>query len=322
MEVHDKGITLTVGISKKVADIAVSMTFTFPNIAECCLKGLMCNCADGGNGVMNGSAEAALAYALFEAIRDKLISSPLELSKSRVSNISCRTIGGSLVIGWNCQGTGSSLRKTCGLAIGCLYPHKLFSKYSENYKFLSGKGGNKDEFIYCVKKMNEGIKNGVQLTAVGKINTDNNKLKDIMSVISNKLPALENLGSGVQPEYPKEKSENSAENFPFIKCSGITAAAVADYIRTNSGGMGVDVTNNGVVIYNHSWKSKQKQLSENRRIKDYVVKKYERLGDEFANLFAYFILTQGYANGDTAAKVIKGKQHANKLIELIKNALG
>jgi hypothetical protein len=102
----------------------------------------------------------------------------------------------------------------------------------------------------------------------------------------------------------------------------VAAAAVADYVRTNSGGMGVDVTNHGVVVYNHSWKSKQKQLSENRRIKDYVGKKYERLGGDFANVYAYFILTQGYANGDTAAKVIKSKQQAGKLTDLIKGALG
>ncbi len=322
MEVHDKNITLTVGVYKKSSDITVNMTIAFPGVAECCLKGLMYNCADGGKGAMKGSAEAALAFALFEAVRDKLVSSPLEMTKSRVSNIACHAIGGTISIGWNCQGTGSILRKTCGLAVGCLHPHKLFSKYSENYKFLSGKSGNKDEFAYCVKKMAEGIKNGVQLVAVGKINTDNSKLKDIMGVIAGKLPAAESLGAGTAPSYPEDKSEDDVKKYPVIKCSGVAAAAVAEYVRANSGGMGVEVTNVGVVVYNHSWNSKQKQLAENRRIKDFVEKKYVKVGTEFSNVFAYFILTQRDANANTAAKVIKGKQTPDKLAELIKGALG
>lgn len=321
MEVRNKNLSLVVGVSKRVPDIAVNITFSFPGVAECCLKGLLCNCAEGERELKNGSHNAALAYALFEAIRDKLVSSPLELSKSRVSNISCKTIGNSLSISWNCQGTGSSLRKTCGLAISCLYPHKLFSKYSENIKFLSGKGGNKDEFAYCVKRMAEGIKKGVQLTAVGKINTDDKKLKDILEVIAKKMPSQENIGSGKAPTFEKEKEKEEKEEYPHIKCSGITAAIVADYIRSNSGGMGVEVVNDGVIVYNMSWKSKQKQLSDSRRINDYIQKKYERLGAEFANLYAYFVLTQGYANGDTAAKIIKTKQSPAKLAGLIKDAL-
>ncbi len=320
MEVHNKGISLVVGVSKRVPDIAVNMTFAFPGIANCCLRGLACNCSNDSRELTNGSAEAALAYALFETVRDKLASSPLEISKSRVSNVSCHAIDGTFSISWNCQGTGSSLRKTCGLAVSCLHPHKLFSKYSENYKFLSGRGGSKDEFAYCVKKMVEGIKAGIQLVAVGKINTDEAKLKDIISVIAGKLPQAENLGAGTAPNYSKDALKT--KEFPSIKCSGVTAAALADYIRTNSGGMGVEVTNSGVVVYNHSWGSKQKQLSETRRIKDYVAKKYERLNEEFSNIFAYFTLTQGYANGNTAAKIIKNKQQASKLVDLIKGAIG
>jgi hypothetical protein len=318
MEVRNKNLSLVVGVSKKVPDIAVNMTFSFPGIAECCLKSLLCNCSEGGKPLMKGSAEAALSYALFETIRDKLVSSPLELSKSKVSNISCRSIGNSLSISWNCQGTGSSLRKTCGLAAGCLHPHKLFSKFSENIKFLSGKGGNKEEFMYCVKKMSENIKKGVQLVAVGKINVDDKKLKDIMGVISNKVPDMENLGSGTAPSFA---SAEESEEYPLIKCSGVAAASVADYIRSNSGGMGVEVVNNGVIVYNMSWESKRKQLADTRRINDYVQKKYEKLGAEFPNLYAYFILTQGYANGDTVAKVIKTKQSASKLSAMIKETL-
>jgi hypothetical protein len=321
MELKEKNISLVVGITKRVPDLAVSLSFSFPGIAECCFNSLVCNCVKEGE-LMKGAHEAALAYALFEAARDKLVSSPLEVSKSRVSNIACKTIDGEFTISWNCQGTGSSLRKSCGLVVSCLAPHKLFSKYSENIRFLGRKPGNKDDFIFCVKKASEGIKKHIQISAVGKVSTDEKKLKDILGVIVKKLPGSDNLGSGKAPTItPREPNKNERED-PLIKCSGVVAICVADYIRSNSGGMSVDVANHGVTVYNTQWESKKKQLVETRRIKDYVDKKYTRLGAEFSNLLAYFAITQKYANAFTVAKIIKSKQSVDKLASEIKDVLG
>jgi hypothetical protein len=321
MEIKDKGISLVVGVSKRVPDIAISLGFHFSGIASCCLNKLLCNCSEHEE-LMKGSHEAALAYAIFETVRDKLVSSPLEVSKSRVSNVTCKTIENMLTISWNCQGTGSSLRKTSGLVLSCLMPHKLFTKYSENMKFLQGKSGNKEEFIYCAKKAIEGIKKGIQISAVGKINTDEKKLKEILSVIVKKFPEFEKLDDGVMPKIDANKNEEVSDvEFPLLKCSGLTAIYVADYIRSNSGGMGVDVVNDGVIVYNTSWSSKKKQLVEMRRIKDYVDRKYKKLGSEFSNLFAYFAITQKYANAAVVAKIIKSKIAIDKIPTEIKDAL-
>ncbi len=319
MEVKGKKISLLVGVNRRVPDIAVSMSFLFNGVANCCLKKLSCNCAPTEKKeVMRGGHEAALAYAIFETVRDKLVGSPLETGKSRVSNISCKYINGFFTINWNCQGTGSSLRKTAGLAISCLHPHKLFSKYSENIKFLSMRAGNKEEFAYCVKKVNDGLKE-IYITSVGKINIDITKLKDILAIIEKKIPALENIGPGAEPHYVNEEAKIE---YPFIKCNGAGAAAVADYIRSNSGGMGVDVVNNGVIIYNTSWASKHKQLADNRRINDFVEKKYNKFNvDEFYAIFTYFSLTQGYIGAKTAANIIKTKYTAKKMGDLIKEIL-
>ena len=53
MEVHNKNISLCLGVSKRVPDIAVSISIPFPGMAACCLKRLLCNCADNG-GLMVG----------------------------------------------------------------------------------------------------------------------------------------------------------------------------------------------------------------------------------------------------------------------------
>lgn len=318
MEASAKNLTVVVGTTKRVADIAVSLEIQFPGVSEKCLQALLSNCQCGHE---KGSEEAALAYALFEVIRDKLISSPFEISKTRVSGVKCLAIGQTLTISWNCQGTGSTMRKTCSLAVSCLNPIKLFSKYSENVKFLTNKGGKKEEFNFCVRKMVEGIKKRVLITTVGKINLDASKLKDIVTHISSKIPASETPGANesVAPTTPQKEEKETA--FPIVKSAGIGMAAVADYIRTNSGGMGVSVSGHGVVVYNHSWVTKSKQLSDKRRITDFVEKKYSKLGDEFPNLFAYFSIVQNYATAETALKMIKSKTKPNEVLSAINTAL-
>lgn len=314
MEAHTKTISLVVGVTKRTADIAVNLSIPYNGVAACCLKKLMGNCS-GHNEMMPGSEHSALAFALFEQIRDKLTGSALEVLKSRVSNIKCHAIGNHIVITWNCQGTGSSLRKTCGLALSCLNVSKLFSKYSENIKFLSGKAGKREDFDYCVKALGENIKKHVYISAVGKITITKEKLDDIIAVLEKKVPSID-VPSNVQAPA---KHEHKDAGFPEVVCSGIAAAAAADYIRSNSGGMGVQVTNTGVTIFNNSWESKHKQLKDPKRIKDYVQKKYEKLGSEFPVLFSYFATTQGYAHAETIKKILR--TDVSVISDMIKTAL-
>jgi hypothetical protein len=319
MEVKNKNVSLCLGVAKKVADLAVSLTIPFPGIASCCLKKLSCNC-EGAKELMTGSEEAALAFALYENIRDKLMGSPLEISKSRAGGITCRSINNNIVITWNCQGTGASLNKTCKIVAACLNPIKLYSRYNENIKFLSGKGGDREVFNYCVKKLAMGIKKSVYFAAVGKITMNPKKLAEIIKAIEKKLPDLE-FPSAKEIANPEKRPKDTGESYPSVKCSGIAAVAVADYIRSNSLGMAVEVTGNEVIVYNMSWESKHKQLKDSSKISDYVDKKYSKLGDAFPTLFAYYALTQEMADGQTISRIIKSKPKMSELSALIKKAL-
>lgn len=320
MEAHHKNFSVIIGVTKKVADIAVAASVPIAGVSDSCLKKLKCNCVDIQE-IIKGSQEAAVCFALFETVRDKLSSSPLEVSKTRVSNISCNYIDGYFTIRWNCQGTVSNARKTIGLFLTVLHPEKLNTKYNDNIKLLSGKSGDKDEFIYCANKLIDGIKKHVQVSICGKINVDKDKLAAMMDVLQKKIPKHESIGKGTVPSHEGESKEESKVEFSFIASSGIASACLADYIRSNSGGMGVDVVNKGVIIYNKSWPSKQKQLVDTRRIKDHVDKRYKRLDVDFANVFAYFITTQDYANSHTIQKVIKSKLSSDGLAAIIKDHL-
>lgn len=323
MQLKQKQVTLTVAQTKKVADIIVAISIPFKDVSEYCLKKLKCNCIDEPE-LIKGQEEAAIAYALYETIRDKLAGSPLEVFKNKVSNVECYSIDDHLTITFKTQGTGTSLRKTCGIAMSCLNVGKLHSKYSENMKFLTGKGDSKEHFNFVSKKLAEGVKKAIHITTVGKINTDTTKLKDILSVIITKIPSID-VATAKDTEIPAKKtvSDTDAKPYPVVKCDGLSASIVAEYIRNNSNGMSVGINDVGVVIYNYGWESKHKQLKESKRITDYVHKKYTRLDDkdELSEVFAYFAIDQGFANAVTAERLFTSKLKPAKLIELLKKAL-
>ena len=182
MESKLKNLTLVVGMCKKVPDIAVLMGLHY-DCSKINLINLKTN--NPSDELLNGAESSALGYALFEAIRDKFIGSPLELARSRVSRVDCDSINGKFLISWNTQGSVSMLRKTIGLALSCLDPAKLYAKYAENMKLLGGKN-DRDVFNYLANEMIDAIKKGIKVDVVGKINVDAAKLKDLLAKVDNK----------------------------------------------------------------------------------------------------------------------------------------
>lgn len=319
MEVKGKKIELIVGVTKKVPDIAVLMGIAF-KVNKHCLGKLSCD--SKCDTLYNGAENAALGYALFETIRDKFVGSPLEMSRSRVSSVSCNAIDGKFLISWNTQGSLSMMRKTIGLALSTLNPIKLYSKYAENMKLLGGKS-DRSVFNSCVSDMVAGIKKGVKIAVVGKIKTTPAKIKEMVAKVEKKQPSAD-VPPAKDCTKPSKRDDYSCE-YPTIKASGIAAAATAFYIRTKSGGMSVSVCDNAsntvIVVYNHSWKTKQKALKQSNRVKDFVRQKFEKLKGEFAPVFAYLCITQEVANCCTVSKIIKTKPSAASMTGLISKTL-
>lgn len=312
MEVKHKHIELLVQECKKMPDIAVLIGMHY----ECCpLNLIKLKSNNPSEELVAGAEGAALGFALYEYIRDKLIGSPLELSKSRVSRLECNAINGEFTISWNTQGSYSMLRKTMGLVISTLDPMKLYSKYAENIKLLGG-SANRNVFHSKAAEMIAAINKNVKFIAIGRIKTDKPKLMELLEKISKKQPQI-------QAPHPKEmeappKHPECKCDYPKIKVSGIAAVAVADYIRSKSGGMGIEFVDGYIIVYNHSWHTKENSLKKINRIKDYVRQKYEKLGDSFPCIFAYMAMTQGLAECCTITDIIKKAPKASSMVELLK----
>lgn len=315
-----KQIDMSVGTTRKMADIVVVVSVPFKGVAPCCLNRLKTNCGEP-DALMKGSEESALLFALYETVRDKLSGSGFDIMKSKSSNVKCAYINDNVVLSFHTAGTGTALRKASGLLLSVMNPVKLFSRYSENIRFLSGKGGKREEFNFVAKKLAEGIKKSISITVIGKINIDKPKMEDILKVLVKKVPEIDLKDFSDSAAPAKKTPEKEEKSYPLIKCDGIAAVVTADYIRNNSVGMSVEINNDGITVYNHLWESKHKQLKDAKRVTDYVSKKYDKLGAELPAVFAYYAASEGFSDAAIAAKIVASKLTTKDLAAMVKKTL-
>jgi hypothetical protein len=323
MHVRKDNISVAVESTKKASDIIVALSIATKDINDCCFYSLKNHCTYDTKAVSE-AYEAAVAYAIFEHIRDKLTGSALELFKTKVSNVNCYITHGAFTVTWNTQGTVTSLRKTTGIALTCLNVYKLFPKYTENIKFLTGKGGDRDDFKYICDKFAREIVKSVKIIAVGKINATKNHLDALIETISGKFPksdinhSLKLSSSKPSTQKSADKVADKVEISTTIKCSGLDAGLAADYIRNNISLVSVYVDSEGVTLPIKDI-SKIKKLQDKRRIEDYVAKKYTKLHNvgELPVLLVYFLLSQGFIDANAADSALKSKPTEKTIVSSI-----
>lgn len=308
MDVKRKNVKVFFTPSRKVPDVAVVLSIKF-EAGGLCLKKIQRNCPCPE--VCRGCYHASLCYAVYECVRDKVMGSPLELSRSRVSNIKCGSMKGNFVLSWNTAPTLSAIRKSLVLATSCLVPHKLYSKYADNAK-LMGIKPDRGEFNGLVEGMVKGIKSEISIAIVGKARLDKAKLQKLADKVHEKMPAQKSDTPRKKlPKLPEHKLD-----YPSWDAKGLGAALAVEYIQLKSNGMNVDLAGGKIMVYSRSWESKKKSLKP--RIKDYVDKKFKKLKTHLGGVLAYLIATQCHGSVDTIKAASKVKPE--KIPELIKSS--
>lgn len=314
LESKNKRINICIEPCKKIPDLAVLISFKY-ECSTSCLKKLKYNAPALEPKLSKDSDESALVYSLVECIKEKLTGNPLEMLKSKVSSMKCWQLNKQFMISFKCQGTGSALRKVLSVSLSCMAPQKLFSKYSENIRFLGGVP-NKKHFLYAVDKLNQGLEQ-INICAVGKININSEKLNNLTSSISKKLPELMKVKKS-DMEHPEER-ECVGKMYPVVKANSLESLFIADYIRSNSGGMGVELHDGVVEVYNDKWDSKRKQLSDKKRISDYVDKKYSKLvNNNLECVVNYYGISSSYVDYNISKKLMKMKLNLSDIKKMIK----
>jgi hypothetical protein len=278
-----KQISLQVAVLPKVHNLSVSVSIPFWSSPECIALLWGNNPCESDEGRCNtlhkGSEEAAIAFALFSLVREKLCGSPLEVARTKVDHVSCAQHDNHFVIAWNTQGTGSALRKTLGVVLKCLAPNALFSRYSNNIKVLGGKV-DRAVFNYVANSMIDGISKSIDFVAVGKIKADSD-FKGLLETAANKFISSKKSPAG--DSSAPEKHSDHKPDFPQLSCSdGAAAIVVADYIHHQ--GFGLRLCGRHITIFSKSWGSKREALKKKDRISGYVAAKYDKL-DDLASLY-------------------------------------
>lgn len=305
-------LNLYLGVTKKVPDLAVAISFG-SDCDQSALDALQCS----GQHSSSKLDCSAVCYAVYLNVKQRLMGSALEVAKSRVADVKCGCAGKKFVISWATQGTGSALNKTLGEAMKAINPAKVFSTYKQVKKSV-GESANREEFNYVVDALLKGFK--VDACAVGRINTTKAKLNEIVKKAAAKL----NLDKADSPkskpqESKNQKAEKEQKANPVVKCSGLDACVVYDYLSSNS--VLVKYANNGVEVLSGGWDSKHAQLKKADRISRFVAQKYVKLGEHFTPVMSYLAVISCSADASSVASFLRKNQKGDKMKEVIKKAL-
>lgn len=290
-----------------VGDVAVCLSFKC-KLSACCLIKLKCGCKCGC--FPSGSEEACVAYAIYLTVRNSLCGDPLATKKSKVSDVYCGYNDGEFSISWRVKATGSAVRKSIGIALKCLAPAKTYAGYSYCVKEAGGKA-NRDHFTYAANNIAKGINSGVQCAVVGgirlrKVDPKTKKemdaidAADMLSVLSKKLNA-ESDGKGSEN---KDHVNCSHDNHVELKCSGVDAVMLKDYIMAKLKGVAPVICDKTLLVplKESVWDTASKKLKN--AVKDYVAMKYAPVGGELAAVLGYRMLSEAEAGAEAVRDLV------------------
>jgi hypothetical protein len=306
---NSKDIDFTIIVSKLAPAAAVSLSFPAPDLNWYVLQKLLperpCGCAS----LAAYSEYTALVYSIYDDVRDKLIGTPDNQMKSKVASITCGYQNGEFIISYVCQGSITAIRKSLGMCISRLAPHKVYPKYTKYIKLLGGKP-HRDEFLNCANRLAHTMK--ASIVVVGKVNTSAEKEDAVVSVISKKMPDLSGIDKGTAPA--SEKETRGTTEYSEIKINDYNIFFVRDYL--DSINMLALQTGNSIIVYDKKW-SKANADS----IDKYVTTKFSKLGDKLLPVVLYSACSRGLLHGTALKQLNSSKLTSGAISKSLKSIL-
>lgn len=272
-------------------------------------RGQPCMCAE----LAYASENTCIAYSIYESIREKLLGSPLEQLKSKVSAMACNYQNGEFIITFSCSNNLTSVQKNLILSISKITPHKYYRKYSHNIKLLNGKPSKK-EFIYSSNLL---VGKTINVFILGKFNITPDKFSNIIEKTSAKYVDVKSHPGGVSP-HSLNKSQGHT-SYPTNIADGYKAVFVRDFI-TGETGFTVVIHSGVVIVYNKEWEGLSKKVTPSA-VDKYVVKKYAKLGAGFIPMVLYMTSLECSLDIDNMIKLYNDNPSPVVVSGYIKKAL-
>lgn len=266
--------------NKSLSNTSVMLSFKYECnwfVLQKLMRGQPCSCLE----LAYASENTCVAYSIYEVIREKLIGSPLEQSKSNISTMTCDYQNGEFLMSFNCPNNLPIIRKNLLIAVSKITPQKYYTKYSHNIKLLNGKPF-KNEFLYCSDSLKD-IKLSVFI--VGKFNVDDNKFGNMISKIDAKFSKIPSQSGGEKPRSLDKKQGRTS--YPSNSADGYKAVFVRDFIKSETG-LPCVINSGEVIVYNNKWNVNSKKVSKSA-VKKHTEQKYAKLKDKFIPMTLYMI---------------------------------
>jgi hypothetical protein len=244
------------------------------------IRGQPCSCLE----LAYASENTCVAYSIYEAIREKLMGSPLEQSKSKVSAMSCNYQNGEFIMTFSCPNNLPTVKKNLLIAASKITPHKYYLKYSHNIKLLNGKPA-KTEFLYCADLLNTMMLN---VFIIGKFNIVRDKFVDVVEKMDLKFTKP---GTSLKTDRPQSLDKNQGRtDYPTNVAAGYNAIFVKDFIKSETG-LPVVIHSGEVIVYNKKWNTTALKITDST-VQKYSDQKYAKLKDKFIPMTLYGTATE------------------------------
>jgi hypothetical protein len=311
MEKIKDPITAFLVSDKSLPNASVVLSFKYQCnwfVLQKLLRGQPCLCLD----LAYASENTCVAYSIYEIIKDKLMGSPLEQSKSKVSMMTCNYQNGEFIMSFSCPNSLSIIKKNIIIIISKITPHKYYTKYSHNIKLLNGKPF-KNEFLYCSNLLNT-IK--INIFIIGKFNITDDKFTELVEKASEKfIKPIQQNG-----DKPISLTKNQGRtDYITNKADGYKSVFVRDFIKSETG-LPVVIHSGEVIVYNKTWYITSKKITENA-IKKYSEQKYVKLKDKFIPMTLYIVATECLLDIPNMIKMYKDNPSPSVVAEYIKKSL-
>jgi hypothetical protein len=289
------------------AAAAVSISFSAPEINWFVLQKLKGEKPCGCDTLASGSEYTALAYCVFDAVRDKLIGSPDAQMKSKTTCVSMGFCHGNFIISYVCQPSLTAVRKSLGLALSRMDAGKMYPRYQKYMRLLGGKP-NRDEFDYCVAMLD--VEPNIVICAKTDITKD--KLKAIQEVVEKKLPEQTKGPKGVKPEsFSKDMGETE---YPTVSGDGVSSMFVLDFLDAIQVPALFDGKN--IILY-----TKNKVPADASKIERYTASSYGKLKDKINQVAVFSATSRGLLCFGHLGQLENEKLTPSSIASMIKKAL-
>jgi hypothetical protein len=272
------------------------------------MRGQPCSCLE----LAYASENTCVAYSIYEVIREKLMGSLLEQSKSKISAMTCNYQNGEFIMMFSCPNNLPTVKKNLLNMVSKITPHKYYTKYSHNIKLLNGNPCKK-EFLYCSDLMKTVALN---VFVIGKFNITDDKFADIVEKTSDKyIKPVAQTG-----DRPRSLDKNQGRtDFPTNKADGYKAVFVRDFIRSEYG-LPVVIHSGEVIVYNKKWTVTSIKITE-EGVKKYSDQKYAKLNDNFIPMTLYVAATECILDVANMIKLYKDSPSPSAAAIYIKKAI-